>query len=81
MWTHNIFGHWTSGSCESSMSIFGWVLAWCVSGVNNVTDDFGAEFNRGLSFMYAFTSSGKLFRLFSRSGFLTQHNPQYSGST
>ena len=25
------------------MSILGWVLAWCVSGVNNVTDDFGAD--------------------------------------
>ena len=25
------------------MSILGWVLAWCVSGVNNVTDDFGRE--------------------------------------
>ena len=39
MWTPKIFGHCTSGSRESSMSIFGWVCAWCVSGVNNVTDD------------------------------------------
>ena len=31
-WTPKIFGHWTSGGCESSMTIFGWVLAWCVSG-------------------------------------------------
>ena len=39
--TPNRFGHCTRGSCESSMSIFGWVLTWCVSGVNNLTDDFG----------------------------------------
>ena len=48
MWTPKIFGHCTSGSRESSMSILGWVLAWCVSGVNNVTDDFGADINREL---------------------------------
>ena len=40
-WTAKVFGHWTSGSCESSMSIFGWVLARCVSGENKVTDYFG----------------------------------------
>ena len=45
----NICGHWTSGSCESSMSIFGWVLAWCGFGLNNVTVDFGAEINKMLS--------------------------------
>ena len=28
-WTPKIFGHWTSGSCESSMSIFGWVVVVC----------------------------------------------------
>ena len=28
------------------MGILGWVLAWCECGVNNVTDDFGAEINR-----------------------------------
>ena len=56
MWTPKIFGHWTS-SCESSMSIFGWVLVWCVSGVNKVTDDFGAEINRELSFRYEIFSS------------------------
>ena len=28
-----------SGSCESSMNILRWVLAWCVFGVSNVTDD------------------------------------------
>ena len=57
-WTPKIFGHCTRGSCGSSMIIFGWVLAWCVSGVNNVTGDFGAEINRELSFMYAVISSG-----------------------
>ena len=35
-WTPNIFGLWTSGSCESSKSIFwgggGQGLTWCVSG-------------------------------------------------
>ena len=41
-WTRNSFGHCTRGSCESSVSIFGWVLAWYVSGVNNVTEDFRA---------------------------------------
>ena len=41
-WTPKLFGHCTRGSCESSRSIVGWVLAWCVSGVNNVTTDFGA---------------------------------------
>ena len=53
--TFNIFA--TSGSCESLMSIFGCVLAWCVAGVNNVTDDFGAEINKELSFRYAVISS------------------------
>ena len=57
MWTPKIFGHCTRGSRESSMSILGWVLAWCVSGVNNVTEDFGAEINRELSFRYAVISS------------------------
>ena len=52
MWTSKIFGHCTRVSSESSMSILGWVSAWCVSGVNNVTDDFGAEINRELSFRY-----------------------------
>ena len=31
------------------MSILGWVLAWCVSGVSNVTEDFGAEISKELS--------------------------------
>ena len=37
------------------MSILGWVLAWCGSGLNNVTVDFGAEINKELSFRYAGT--------------------------
>ena len=41
--TPKIFGHCTRCSCESSMCIFGWVLAWCVSRVNKVTDDVGSE--------------------------------------
>ena len=53
------------------MSIFGRVLAWCVSGVNNVTDDFGAEINKELSFRYAVISSRQLFRQSSMSGILT----------
>ena len=57
MWTPKIFGHCTRGCRESSMSILGWVLAWCVSGVNNVTDDFGADINRELSFRYVVISS------------------------
>ena len=40
-WTPQSFGYCTRGSCESSMSMFGGVLAWCVSGVNNATDDLG----------------------------------------
>ena len=32
------------------MSIVGWVLAWCGSGLNGVTVDFGAEINKELSF-------------------------------
>ena len=56
IWTPKIFGHCTRGSRESSMSILGWVLAWCVSGVNNVTDDFGAYINSELSFRYAVIS-------------------------
>ena len=52
MYTPNIFGNWTSGSCETLLSILGWVLDWCGSGLNNVTVDFGAEINKELSFMY-----------------------------
>ena len=39
--TPNIFGNWTSGSCESSMSIIIWVLTWCVFRQSNVIEDFG----------------------------------------
>ena len=45
-WTPKVFGHCTRVSCESSMSILGCVLACVSQGVNNVTDDFGAEINR-----------------------------------
>ena len=38
------------------MSIMGWVLAWCGSGLNSVTVDFGAEINKELSFRYAIIS-------------------------
>ena len=40
-WTHKIFGHWTSGICESSMSILWWVLALCVSGVTTLLTTLG----------------------------------------
>ena len=43
------------------MSILGWVLAWCGSGLNSVTVDFGAEINKELSFRYAIISSRYLF--------------------
>ena len=52
------------------MSILGWVLAWCGSGLNNATVDFGAEINKELSFRYAIISR-YLFILSSRSGILT----------
>ena len=66
MWTPKILGHCTSGSHESSMIILG-----CVSGVNNVTDDFGVDIKRELSFRYAVISSRQLFRLSFISGILT----------
>ena len=53
-----IFGYLTSGSSECSMSILGWVLAWCGSGLNNVPEDFGAEINKELFFRYAVISYG-----------------------
>ena len=34
----------------SPRSIFEWVLVWCVSGVNNVTDEYGVEINMELPF-------------------------------
>ena len=39
------------------MSIQGWVLDCCVSGVSNVTEDFVAEISKELSFRYAVISS------------------------
>ena len=39
------------------MSIVGWFLAWCGSGLNNVCVDIGAEINKELSFRYAVISS------------------------
>ena len=39
------------------MSILGWVLAWCGSGLNSVTVDFGAVINKELSLRYAIISS------------------------
>ena len=39
------------------IGILRWVLAWCGSGLNNVTVDFGAEINKELSFRYAIISS------------------------
>ena len=53
------------------MSIIGWVLAWCGYGLNNVTEDVGAEINKELSFRYAVISSGYLFIISSRSGIWT----------
>ena len=38
-WTPKIFWHCTRGGCESSIIILGWVLAWCVSRVNNTKTD------------------------------------------
>ena len=71
MYTPNIIGYWTSSRCGSSMSILGWVLAWCVSVLDNVTEDLGVDLNKELSFRYAVISSRYLFILLSRSGILT----------
>ena len=56
-YTPNILGHLTSGRCEFSMNILGWILAWCVSGVSNMTENFGVEISKELSFRYAVISS------------------------
>ena len=53
------------------MSILGWVLAMCVSGVSNVTEDFGAEISKEVSFRYVVISSMPLFMLTSKYGMLT----------
>ena len=44
-----ILGLRTRGSSESAILIFGRVLACSGSGVNKVTDDFGADINSGFS--------------------------------
>ena len=51
-----------------AMRILRWVLVWCRSGLNNVTDAFGAEINKEVSFRYAVISSRLLFMISSRSG-------------
>ena len=48
-YTPSNLGLLTSGSSESAILIFGWVLACAGSGVNNVTDDFGADIKREFS--------------------------------
>ena len=53
MCTPKILGYCTRCIRESSMRILGGVLAWYVSGVNNATDDFGAEINMEFPFRYA----------------------------
>ena len=42
-YTPSNLGLRTSGISESAILIFGWVLACAGSGVNKVTDDFGAD--------------------------------------
>ena len=48
-YTPSNFGLRTRGSSEVSILIFGWVLASAGSGVNKVTDDFGADINSELT--------------------------------
>ena len=48
-YTHSILGLRTRGSSESAILIFGWVLACAGSGVNTITDDFGADINSELT--------------------------------
>ena len=48
-YTPSNLGPRTRGSAESSILIFGWVLACAGSGVNKVTDDSGADINRELT--------------------------------
>ena len=42
-YTPSNLGLRTSGISESAILIFGWVLSCAGSGVNKVTDDFGAD--------------------------------------
>ena len=44
-YTPSNLGLRTSANSKSSILIFGWVLACVGSGVNKVTDDFGADIN------------------------------------
>ena len=48
-YTPSNLGLWTSVSSESAILIFGRVLACAGSGVNKVTDDFGADIKREFS--------------------------------
>ena len=43
------FGMRTRGSSESSILIFGWILAFAGSGVNKVTNNFDADINSELT--------------------------------
>ena len=49
IYTPSNFGQRTRRSSESSILIFGWALACAGSGVNKVTDDFGADTNSELT--------------------------------
>ena len=48
-YTPSNLGLRTSGSSESAILIFWWVLACAGSDVNKVTDDFGADINSEFS--------------------------------
>ena len=48
-YTPSNFGLRTRGSSESSILIFGWVLACAGARVNKVTDDFGVDINSELT--------------------------------
>ena len=48
-YTPSSFGLRTRGSSESAILIFEWVLACDGSGVNKVTDEFGADVNSELT--------------------------------
>ena len=61
----------TRGSSESSILIFGWVLACVGSGVNKVTDDFGADINNELTNKIQDISVKYVLTLCSSSGILT----------
>ena len=48
-YTPSIFGWPTSGSSESGILVYRWVLVCVGSGVNKVTADFGADINNELT--------------------------------